>query len=146
MDLSNEILFCVEIPWPLLHLWNNLRQNTSGQNVNFVDFLNSTVTDAWFVVKSGRIEELLRKQSAAIKVAAIKRALLDDKVYKLSVKRGETESIDHYKSEASKSNDELEEYKRKFSDFEQEKNKLLEEMIKEKDQMEQEISDLKFIN
>ena len=151
VDLSNEILFCVEIPWPLLHLWNNLRQNTSGKNVNFVDFLNSTVTDAWFVVKSERIEELLQKQSAAIKVAfggkkGRKRALLDDKVYKLSVKRGETESIDHYKSEASKSNDELEEYKRKLSDFEQEKNKLLEEMIKEKDQMEQEISDLKFIN
>jgi hypothetical protein len=68
VDLSNEILFCVEIPWPLLHLCNNLRQNTSGQNVNFVDFLNSTVTDAWFVVKRERIEELLRKQSAAIKV------------------------------------------------------------------------------
>jgi hypothetical protein len=64
VDLASEILFCVEIPWPLLLLWNNLRNSTSGQNVNYVDFLNSTVTDAWVVVKSERVEERLRKQSA----------------------------------------------------------------------------------
>ena len=117
------------IPWPLLHLWSNLRQGASRQNVNFVDFLNSTVVDAWSVIKSERIEELLRKQSAAIKVAfgktkGRKRALLDDKVYRLSVKRGETESIDYYKSEASKINDELKEYKKKHSDLNKRKISL----------------------
>ena len=69
VDLANEILFCVEIPWPWLLLWNKLRSSASGQNVNYVDFLNSTVTDAWVVIKSERVEEILRKQSATVKKA-----------------------------------------------------------------------------
>lgn len=151
VDLASEILFCVEIPWPLLLLWNNLRNSTSGQNVNYVDFLNSTVTDAWVVVKSERVEERLRKQSAAVKNAfestkGRKREQLNDKVYKLSVNRGETESIDQYKSEVDKSNEELEKYKKKCSDLEQERDNLLEQMMNEKDKMEQEISDLTLVN
>ncbi|CAB4039331.1 Hypothetical predicted protein [Paramuricea clavata] len=125
VDLLKEILFCVEIPWPLLRLWNNLQENTSGQNINYVDLLNSTVTDACFIVKSDRIEELLCMQSAAVTVAykhttGRKRGLLKDKVYKLSIKRGEIESIEQIKSEISKRKDELEVYKKKCSDLEEE--------------------------
>ena len=141
----------MEIPWPLLLLWNNLRNSTSGQNVNYVDFLNSTVTDPWGVVKSERVEERLRKQSAAVKNAfestkGRKREQLNDKVYKLSVNRGETESIDQYKSEVNKSNEELEKYKKKCCDLEQERDNLLEQMMNEKDKVEQEISDLTLVN
>lgn len=151
VDLANEILFCVEIPWPSLLLWNNLRNSTSGQNVNYVDFLNSTVTDAWVVVKSERVEERLCKQSATVKNAfesakGRKREQLKDKVYKLSVNRGETESIDQYKSKVNQSNEELEEYKKKCCNLEEERDNLLEQMMDEKHKMEQEISDLTLVN
>lgn len=87
VNLANEILFCVEIPWPLLLLWNKLRNSASGQNVNYVDFLNSTVTDAWVVIKSECVEEILRKQSATVRKAfestkGRKREQLKRKVYK----------------------------------------------------------------
>ena len=67
-------------------------------------------------------------------------------MYKLSVNRGETESIDQYKSEVIQSNEELKEYKRRCSDLEEERDNLLEQMMNEKDKMEQEISDLTFVN
>ena len=81
--------------------------STSGQNVNYVDFLNSTVIDAWVVVKSECVEEKLRKQSATVKndfesTKGRKREQLKDKVYKLSVNRGKIESIDRYKSKVIK--------------------------------------------
>ena len=28
VDLFNKILFCVEIPWPLLNVWKNIRETT----------------------------------------------------------------------------------------------------------------------
>ena len=61
-----------------------------------------------------------------------KRALLNDKVYKLSVKRGAIESIEKIKSELSISKDELEECKKKCNDLEEECKKHVEEMMKEK--------------
>jgi uncharacterized protein YecE (DUF72 family) len=136
--LQNELLFCVEIPWPLLHLWSKLLETISSENVNYVDLLNSTVTDGWFVLKSERIEELLRKQAGAVKTAyrrmhGRKWVLLNNKVYKLSVRRGEIESIDIIRSEVSKSCEELEEYKKKYNDLEKERNELFEDMMKEKD-------------
>ncbi|CAB3977588.1 Hypothetical predicted protein [Paramuricea clavata] len=51
-----------------------------------------------------------------------------------------------YKSEVDKSNKELEKYKKKCSDLEQERDNLLEQMMNEKDKMEQEISDLTLVN
>ena len=148
VDLANEILFCVEIPWPFLLLWNNFHNSTSGQNVNYVDFLNSTVMDAWVVVKSECAEERLSKQSATVKTfestKGRKREQLKDKVYKLSVSRGKIESIDRYKSKVIKTN-ELEKYKKNCSDLEEHRDNQLEQMMNEKDKMVQEISDLTLV-
>jgi hypothetical protein len=51
-----------------------------------------------------------------------KRVLLNNKMYKLSVRRGEIGSIDIIRSEVSKSCEELEEYKKKYNDLEKERN------------------------
>ena len=45
VNLSNEILFFVEIPWPLLYLRDRLLKGTSGENENYIDLLNVTVVD-----------------------------------------------------------------------------------------------------
>ena len=94
LDLQNELLFCVEIPWPLLHLWRNLLQGTSGENANYIDLLNLSVLDGWCVLKRDceRIEQLLVKRSSEVKVAykntkGRKRKTLDDKLYRLCEKR-----------------------------------------------------------
>ena len=74
-----------------------------------------------------------------------KRVLLNYKMYKLSVRRGEIESIDIIRSEVSKSCEELEEYKKKYNDLEKERNEFF-DMMKEKDMLEQEISDMTQVN
>lgn len=139
----------MEIPWPLLQWWSNFRENNSRQNVNYVDLLNATVIS--FVVKSGHVKELLGRKSAAVKLTyrrtdGRKRAQVNNNVNKVSVLRGGIESIEKIKSELIETKDELEEYKKKCSDLEEEKNKLLEQMMIEKDTIEQKISDLKLVN
>ena len=47
--LNHEFLFCIVIPWTLLRLWNQLMEEVSGHDVNYVDFVNSTVIDGWFI-------------------------------------------------------------------------------------------------
>lgn len=65
VDLRDKILLSVEIPWPLLQLWNTLIKGTSGNKyVNYIDLLNSrlnsTVTDGCFAIRRDckRMEDL----------------------------------------------------------------------------------------
>lgn len=146
-----EFLLCVEIPWPLLRLWSDLLEH-KAVNINHIDLLNSTVVDGWFVIRRDclRIDEVLcRKANMAKQVykntAGRKRQQLDDKVYKLSVRRMETESLEALKSEVKKCQNELEEWKRKYVDLENEK-KLYDEMKNEINKLGEEITDLKQVN
>ena len=134
-DLFNEIIFCVQIPWPLLCIWHDLFQSVSGQNVNYIEVLNATVPDKWFVLKRNnkRIDELLRKECSAVssvcrRTKGRKRKSLNNKVYRLSIKR-EVETIEQLKTEVSIINQEFEEFKEKYHDLENEKQALYEEMI-----------------
>ncbi len=153
LDLQSEVVFCVDIPWPLLQLWRNLLEGTSDENANYIDLLNLTVVDGWFVIKREceRIDALLSKKSCDVKMAykqtkGRKRKELDDKLYRLSVRRGEIDSNEVNKAEIKQCRDEAEMYKQKYSDLEKEKNDLYEEMIKEVNRLEEEITDLKQVN
>ncbi|CAB4024927.1 Hypothetical predicted protein, partial [Paramuricea clavata] len=101
LHLHDEILFTVDIPWPILQLWK-----TSGR----------------------------------------KRQELDDKVYRLSVRRGEIDSTEIDKSEIKKCRDEAKIFKRKCGDLENEIKILSEEMVNETKRLEEEIVDLKKVN
>ena len=99
---------------------------------------NASVPDGWFVIKREceRIESLLYKQasyinSTVMKTKGRKKKELDLKLYRMSVQRGELESVEEHKSQASQCYDEFEEYKKNYSDLENAKKLLFEEMIKE---------------
>ena len=147
-----EIVFCIEIPWPLLKLWKDLLGGTPG-GVTYVDLINATVVDGCFLLKRDceRVEESLRRYSSMAKqsyykTAGRKRKELDKKVCKLSIRRGEIESPDALKSELQHCHEELEEWKKKYSNLAEEKEKLYEEMEEEINKLEEEITDLKQVN
>ena len=147
-----EFLFCVEIPWPLLRLWGEILEDTAIK-ATYLDLLNSTVVDGWFMVKRGceRVEKLLYKTAAVVKstyrkTSGRKKKQLDDKVYKLSIRRNEVETFESLKSEIEKSQHELDEWKRKFNDLAAEKEKLYDDMIREINELQEEITDLKQVN
>ena len=147
-----EFLFCVEIPWPLLRLWSELLEGISV-TTSYIDLLNATVEDGWFTVRRGclRIDDLLRKKASMAKQAfkqstGRKRQELDKKVYKLTVRRMETESVDALMAEVERCQNEVQEWKRKYADLENEKEKLYDEMKKEINKLGEETTDLKHVN
>ena len=100
-----EFLFCLEIPWPLLRLWGEILEDTAI-TATYIDLLNSTVVDGWFMVKRDceRIEKPLYKtvpvvKSTFTKTSGRKKKQLDDKVYKLSIRWNEVETFESLKSE-----------------------------------------------
>ena len=140
LDFSTQehtFLFSVKIPWPLLHLWNGLQGGSNG-STTYIDLLNSTVVDGWFALRRNceRVETLLVNKAYEVNLAyrkttGRKRKQLDDKVYKLSIRRNETETMESLKSELEKSRAALEEGKQKYIDLEAEKEKLYEQLKKE---------------
>lgn len=151
--LNHEFLFCIEIPWPLLRLWDQLMEGVSGQDVNYLDLINSTVTDGWFTLNRTcpRTEELVRKHASYAKMdyrrlTGRKRKQLDSKVYKLSVRRGEIDSRETQNTKIQDYCKELEEWRRKYSNLAEEKKTLYEDMMKEVNNLEKEVTDLKEAN
>ena len=61
-----EFLFCIETLWPLLRLWKELLDSPSVK-ATYIDFLNSTVVDGWFIIRRDcdrvRVEKLLSKKA-----------------------------------------------------------------------------------
>ena len=51
LDSQTEILCCVEIPWPLLHLRHDVLEGISGKDSNYIELLNLTVVDSLCVLK-----------------------------------------------------------------------------------------------
>ena len=149
-----DFICCVKIPWPLLIKWCNLLEEaTSGEDVNYIDLLNATVVDGWFCLKRSnvRLNELIRKKAQTVrathkKTPGRKREKLDAKMYSLCIRRGELESIQALKSEAIRVNKELEEWRKSYTDLENEKKKLYEEMRQEITKLEENVSDLSEVN
>lgn len=105
--------------------------------------------DGWFSIRRDceRVEALLSKKAYVInsvyrQTTGRKKKELDDKVYKVSIRRNETDTLESLTSELEKSRVELTEWKKKYHDLEAEKEKLYEEMKKERNNQEQEITDL----
>ena len=151
--LQYDFLCCVEIPWPLLRKWSELLEFTSGAEINYIDLLNATVVDGWFALKreNERMNELLRKKASAAKISykktsGRKRKELDSKTYSLCVRRGELESVESLKSEVLDSYKEIQEWRKAYSDLANEKKKLFEEMKKEINKQEEEITNLTDVN
>ena len=130
-----EFLFCVEIPWPLLRLWSELLECTFV-TTSYINLLNATAMDGWFTVRRGclRLDEyLLRKKGSMAKHAfkqttGRKRQELDNKVYKLTVRRMEAESVDALMADVERCQSEVQEKKRMYADLENEKEKLYDEI------------------
>ena len=103
-------------------------EEVSGHDVNYVDFVNSTVIDGWFILNRTcqRTEELIRKHASYAKLdykrlTGRKRKQLDAKVYKLSVMRGEVDSGEKQNTKIQDYCKELEEWRRKYSSLAEEK-------------------------
>ena len=148
-----DFLCCVEIPWPLFRRWGEFLEFTSGTEVNYIDLLNASVVDGWFALKrdNERMNELLRKKSNAAKLSykktsGRKRQDLDNKIYSLCVRRGKLESVELLKSEVLDSYKEIEEWRKTYSDLENEMRKMYQEMTKEINKLEEEITDLTDVN
>ena len=152
--LNQEFLVCIKIPWPLLRLWNQLMaESPSHCDVNYIDFVNSTVMDGWFALNRTcqRIDKLIRKHANYAKLdykrlSGRKRKELDSKLYKLSVRRGEMESVQTVNTKIQEHRKELEEWKTKYSDLAEESKTLYEDMVKEVKNLEEEITDLNETN
>lgn len=74
------------------------------------------------------VEKLLNKTEAVVKstywkTSGRKKKQLDDKVYKLSIRRNEVKTFESLKSEIEKSQHELDKWKRKFNNLAAEKEK-----------------------
>ena len=98
-----------------------------------------------------RVQKLLNKTEAVVKTTyrktcGRKKKQLDDKVYKLSIRRNEEETFESLKSEIEKSQHELDKWKRKFNDLAAEKEKLHDDMIREINELQEEITDLRQVN
>jgi hypothetical protein len=134
-------------------MWRNLLEGISCENANYIDLFHLTVVNGWFVLQRDckQIEELLVKKSSEVKVAyknerGRKFKMLDDKVYRMSVRRGEIDSSEVNKLEIKRCCEEVEMYKSKYSDLEKEKNSIYEEMKAEVTRLVEEIHDLKEVN
>jgi len=146
-----EFLFCVEIPWPALCLWRALVEKYPTST--YIDFLNASVMDGWFVIKSSckRIEDLLYKNamkasSVYSKATGRKKEALKEKKYKLSVRRNETETVQSKQLELEKALSEVEEWRKQYDDLSAEKEKLYYDMAKAITDMKEEITELKQAN
>ena len=125
---------CVEISWPLLRLWGEILEDTAI-TATCIDLLNSTVVDGWFMVRRGckRVEKLLYKTAPVVKstyrkTSGRKKKQLDDKVYKLNIRRNEVETFESLKSEIEKE---------KFNDLAAEKEKLYDDIIMEINELQE---------
>lgn len=95
------------------------------------------------MVKRGfeRVEKLLNKTvvKSTYRKSGRKKKQLDDKVYKL-------ETFESLKFEIEKSQHELDKWKRKFKNLAAEKEKLHDDMIREINELQEEITDLRQVN
>ena len=77
---------------------------------------------------NAHLNGLIRKKAQKVrathkKTSGRKRKEIDNKVYSLSVRRGELESIQALKSEAIRINKELEEWRKSYTDIKNEKKR-----------------------
>ena len=97
------------------------------------------------------VEKQLNKTGAVVKstyrkTSGRKKKQLDDRVYKLSIRRNEVETFESLKSEIEKSQHELDKWKRKFNNLAAEKEKLHDDMIREINELQEKITDLRQVN
>ena len=151
--INQEFVVCIEIPWPLLRMWSQLMEGGSGHAFNYLDLVNLTVTDGWFTLNRTcqRTEESIRKHASYAKLdykrlTGRKRKALDSKVYKLSIRRGEIDTVETHSTKLRDCTQELNEWRSKYSNIVEEKKILYEDMMKEVNSLEMEITDLKEAN
>lgn len=130
--LNQEFVVCIEIPWPLLRMWSQLLEGGSGHAFNYLDLVNLTVTDGWFTLKRTfqRTEESIRKHASYAKLdykrlTGRKRKALDSKVYKLSIRRGEIDTVETHSTKLRDCTQDLNEWRSKYSNIVEEKKKCM---------------------
>ena len=151
------IALAIDIPCPLLHFWYGIigSKDEDGNTFDYLDLLNRWIPNKWFQVSraSGyRIEGRLRREASTF-VAKISKAPgsrrkneLNCKTFTLSilvnelVNVGEIErDLNDYQAEVTNV---VGEWRQKYSNLENEKNSLLEEILKDLEKKESEIVSL----
>lgn len=150
---GQEFAFCAEIPYPLLQMWGNLLDQNPSSEVNFVELFNLTVPGGWYALKRDctRLNELLRKNASRVKALFSKTKgrkyyNLKKEVYVMNVRKDEVESVSELKADVEMYQQEIKEWREKYSNLEEEKKKMYEEMKKEMKDMEEEIKEINEVN
>lgn len=151
---NHEHVFCVEIPYGLINIWGRLLDESDNkEEINLIDLFNLSVKGGWYALKrdSVRIQELIRKNISRIQVMfkkakGRKKYELAKKVYVISVRKEEVVSIDELMADVEMNQQEIKEWRQKYSDLEEEKTRIFIEMQREINKKEDEIKELNETN
>ena len=127
-----EIALAVKISYPLLQIWHQ----KVGDGYDYIDFFNASVARTWFQVSrvtGHRIQRRLEREAGVIankyrQTKGRNRGKLNDQYLTVSILRTELVSFKHVLEELDLSRSEISEWKKKCTDLEAEKQKLVEEI------------------
>ena len=160
---SNDILFAVRIPYPLLKIWYDLALNSqSPQDANlkstlnryyFVDLLEYSIPGHSFGITQdesvrSKLNDSLRKLASSVNAElrctkGRKRKELESRTKLFHILNGQTVSVEDLRNENKVIYDQLDEWKNTYKNLELETEKLHQEMqeaLKEKDRKILELS------
>lgn len=162
---SNNILFAVRIPYPLLKIWYDLDQSsksppdtnstsTSTHNIyHYVDLLECSIPGHSFGITQDesvrvKINDSLRKLASSVNaelrgLKGRKRKELQSRTKLFHILNGQTVSVEDLRKENKLIYDQLDEWKEAYENLELETRKLHQEMqqaLKEKDRKISELS------
>ena len=144
------IALCFEIPYPLLVFWHGMagQKDSQGDSLDYLDLLNSWIPSGWFQVSRAtgfRIQERLRQEVGCVvnkyksATGSKTRREFDGKVYSLNILVNELMSIKEMVDKAEHASQLVEEWRRKYSHLEEEKNSLAQEMVQALSKKDQEL-------
>lgn len=154
---SDEVVFSVKIPYPLLKLWHEfVQEDQHSSKVNFVDLLEWSVPGNAFVfitddeVRS-KINENIRKIAGSVfqKYKTTKgraRKELDERNRIYHVREGEIKTVEQWREEIGSLRNEVVEWRKMYVDLEKAKEEIFNSLIQEILSKEKEIHDLKDAN
>jgi archaellum component FlaC len=127
------------------------KKDSKGDSIDYLDLLNSWIPNGWFQVSRAtgfRIQERLRREVGSVITkyknakGSKKKRELDDKVYSLTILVNELMSIKDIVDKAEHASQLVEEWRRKYSQLEEEKDSLAQEMVPALSRKDQELESL----
>lgn len=151
-----EHIFAIEIPYPVLKAAYETLGEVSlkdCKDYNYVDLINKTIPCAWFSLKSknDRLHERFKDEGKRVKrlfstVKGRKRKTLFNLKCKVSIRRGEVESVTELKEENITLLRNIEEWRQKYDNLEQEKQELFDGLTNEINNYKEELEEQEEVN